>query len=45
MRKLQSKLLTSKADEIGARYHGNVGQGEDEDVLLVESICASKLIG
>ena len=32
------KLLTSESDEVGTRCHGNVGENEDEDVIIGEGI-------
>lgn len=38
MRKLAGELLTSEADEVGARDHGNVRQAEDENMAVRQGI-------
>lgn len=34
MRKLSSQFLACKSDQVGAWDHGNVGECEDEDVVI-----------
>lgn len=38
MGELAGKLLASEADEVGTWDHGDIGEGEDEGVPVLESV-------
>lgn len=38
MRQLSSQLLAGETNKVGAGNHGNVREGEDEDVTVFECV-------